>query len=105
MVRAAGVGFLLWVLIRNLHNPAHRWSRFRLEGLFSALIGVQLLALGMMLDRHTTEPRDYIVWLIFTAALSACWVYGQLLLALIVFAVQLPFALIADNEFRRTTRH
>ncbi len=104
IVRAAGVGFIAWPLIHNLITWVPRFSRTRLEGIFPVLIGVQLLLIGMYLDRPGRRPRDFVMLLTFTAAIATCWAAGQLVAAIVVFLLQLPFLFRLDDEWRRTPR-
>lgn len=93
---------IAWPIVQNFQRYAPRWSRTRLVGLFPMLLGIQLILLGMLVDHPHSKPRDYLLWLLCSAGLVACWVYGQLLLAVIVFLLQLPYAFRLDNERRRT---
>lgn len=104
-VRVIGVVFIAWPLVQNLINYVSRFSLARLQGIFPMTIGIQLLLLGMMMDRSGTTARDYWILLLFTAALAVCWATGQLLAAVIVFLLQLPFLARRDNDWRRTPRH
>lgn len=105
LVRAAGVVFIAWPLVQNLITYMPRFSRARLEGIFPMIIGTQLLIAGMMIDRPGTRARHWWLLVLFTAGIVICWVTGQLLAAIIVFLLQLPFLLSQDNEWRRTPRH
>lgn len=105
IIRIVGVGFIAWPLVQNLINWMPRFSRARLEGIFPMLIGTQLLILGMLVNRSNSKPRDLVQLLIFTAAIAVCWAAGQLLAAIVVFLLQMPFLFRVDDEWRRTPRH
>lgn len=105
LVRAVGIGFIAWPLVQNVITRAPHFSRARFESLFPMLVGMQLLLLGMHLDRPGRRPRDLYLLLLFTVAIAVCWALGQLTAAIIIFLLQLPFLLRANDEWRRTPRH
>ncbi len=102
IIRAAGIGLIAWPVVQNMINWMPHFSRARLEGIFPMLIGIQLLLLGMYVDRPGRKPRDLVMLLLFTAAIAICWAAGQLVAGVIVFLLQLPFLGRADDEWRRT---
>lgn len=104
IIRVIGAGFIAWPLVQNLITWVPHFSRARLEGIFPMLLGVQLLMLGMHVDRPGRKPRDFAVVATFTAGIAICWAAGQLLAAIALFLLQMPFLFRMDDEWRRTPR-
>lgn len=103
-VRAAGIAFIAWPVVQNFINYMPRFSAARLQGIFPMMIGIQLLLAGMMIDRPGTRARHWWLFVLFSAGVVVCWLTGQLLAAVIVFLLQLPFLLRQDEDWRRTPR-
>jgi len=105
IIRCIGAGLIAWPLVQNLISYRPLFSRARFEGLFPMLLGAQLLVVGVVLDRPGRKAGDLAFMALLITALAVCWLTGQLVLAVIVFLLQLPFAFRKDADWRRRPKN